>query len=95
MIFIIKLMLLFFILGLSMLGITGFAFCIHLAQKLNSTIRIIIYTGFTIIFLVTLGMDLSFNGIPILALYGMGFILIGFCSIPIRYLWRTTDENQR
>jgi hypothetical protein len=81
---IIKIALTFFIMGFILVGLGGIAFCLYLIQKLNSTIRTIIYTEITIIVLVTFCMDLSYRGIPILTLYGMGFIFIGFCSIPIR-----------
>jgi len=84
MIIIFKLMLMFFILGFIMIGIAGFTFCIKLVQKLNSTIRIMVYTEITILVLITFCMDLSFRGIPIFIFYWMGFIFVGICSIPIR-----------
>jgi len=87
MIFIIKLALTFFILALMLVAIVGFTFCLQLIQKLDSTIRTIIYSGSIIITLVTLLMNLSFKGIHILGIYIIVFALIGYCSVSI-YLWK-------
>jgi len=89
MILIVKIAVTFFILGLMMVGIAGVTFCLHLIQKFNPIIRTMLYTEISIIILVTLCMDLSYRGISILILYGMGFIFIGCCGIPI-YLWEIT-----
>jgi hypothetical protein len=93
MLLIIKIALTFFVLGFMCIGLIGATFFFQLVQKLNSTIRTMLYTEIIIIVLVTLCMDLSYRGIPILAFYGMTFIIIGFCSVPIRifmgdYLWK-------
>jgi hypothetical protein len=84
MLLIIKISLTFFVLGFLMVGTAGITLCFQLIQKLNSTIRSIIYIGIATTSFVTLCMNLSYMGVPLLALYFMGFILIGFCSIPIR-----------
>jgi hypothetical protein len=84
MLFIIKIALTLFVLGFLMIGAAGITLCFQLIQKLSSTVRTIIYIGITTTSFVTILMNLSYEGVPLLALYFMGFILIGFCSIPIR-----------
>lgn len=84
MLLIIKISLMFFVLGFIMIGMAGFVFCIHLTQKLNSTVRDILYISTSLITLVTVLMNMSYKGLPFIAIYGIGFIFIGLCSIPIR-----------
>jgi len=93
-IIIIKMTLMLFISSLIMLGIAGVIICYRLAKKLNPTIRIIIYSGFTILFLVTLAMNLSFKGIHILIFYLVGFIFIGLCGMPKVFIenWINKEE---
>jgi len=89
MLFIIKVALTLFVVGFAMIGLAGVTWFIQLTQRLNSTIRTILYTGLGIIVIVSFCMGISFKGVPILVLYGMGFIFLGFCSIPIRIFMRS------
>jgi len=84
MLLIIKIALTFFVMGFIMVGLVGISLCYQLVQRLHSTIRDILYIGIASIFLVTVFMNISYNGIPFIVLYGLGFVFIGFCSVPIR-----------
>ena len=84
MLFIIKIALTLFVMGFIMIGLAGITWFIQLTQRLNSTIRTILYIDISTIVLVTFCMELTCKGVPILVLYGMAFIFLGFCSIPIR-----------
>jgi hypothetical protein len=84
MLVIIKIALILFVLGFVMMGLAGLTFCIQLTQKLNSTLRDILYIGAGVITFVTILVNLSYKGLPFIVIYGLGFIFIGFCSIPIR-----------
>lgn len=75
-----------FALGSLLVVIAGNILCLDLIQKLNSTLRFIIYIGISIISIITLCMNLSYMGIPYVVLYGMIFATVGFCSLPIRVI---------
>ncbi len=65
------------------MGVAGIAFCIHFIQKLDPTLRDILYISIGVITLVTVLMNMSYKGLPFIVIYGIGFIFIGFCSIPL------------
>ncbi len=76
-----------------MVGVAGFTLCFQVIQKLSSTVRTILYTGFGIITLVTIFMNLSYKGIPFVAVYGIIFIFIGFYRLPKELLKKKYNND--
>lgn len=88
MLLIIKIALTFFVMAFIMAGLAGLILFYDIIRRLNSTIRSILYIGIITISLVTICFNFSYMGIPYIVFYIAGFILIGFCSFPIKLFMR-------
>lgn len=79
----IKIALTFFVLSAIMCAIAGATLCYQFTKRFNSTIRTILYSGFIITSSITILANLSYRGIPLIVMIGIGFIIVGLFTVII------------